>query len=534
MKEDGTAQSTIDLIQRQISERAVRNLRDYQLAAVKAANEASEHTLIVLPTGAGKSHVIGGICATNTNSNVLIISHVKEILEQNAEKLMEYVPTQRVGIYSSGLGQRRRSKYCVAGIQSIYKKAAFFKKYDIILIDEAHMIPPDGEGRYVSFLKEVDPKKVIGLTATPFRLKSGHLIDGPLFKSVAYTADVRKLIEQGYLCNLTSKATETSLDVQNVKVVAGDYNKRDLSLKLDQNSITNRIVEELVDKHTNRKSWLVFAIDIAHAEHVAAALQAKGIVAATVHSQMLDDRSPYLQAFKRGEIQALVSIETLTTGFDAPNVDLIALLRPTQSPVLHIQMIGRGLRPAPNKENCLVLDFAGNIARLGPIDDVEIIKDKIKGQGDAPTKRCPECDELLACAVRTCPDCGFEFPAPKTKLELQASREEILGSRKKVHEYEVMATTYHMHLKRGTNTPMMRVTYRCGLKFFHDYICFEHVNYPRLRAERWWQHRSTAPIPNTVEEALLSSRTLRKPTHIFVTKQNGYDTVIRHIFEEQL
>lgn len=500
------------------------------MEAVIAANEQTTNTLVVLPTGAGKSHVIAGICASNPGKPVLIISHVKEILSQNAEKLKQYVDPNLVGIYSSGLQSKQLSFYCVASIQSIYKKAELFSKYKIIIIDEAHMIPPSGEGRYVTFLERMAYRKVIGLTATPFRMNHGMLTAGHIFNNICYTADIVSLIDKGYLCNLTSKQTALRIDTTNLKVIAGDYSKKDMSVKIDRSNITERIVQELVSNCTHRKSWLVFAIDIAHAEHINEELTRQGIRSAVIHSQMDLDRGIFLDLFKGGYIQALVSIETLTTGFDAPNIDLIALLRPTQSPVLHIQMIGRGLRIAPGKTDCLVLDFAGNVETLGPINDTNFLFRKAnKDKGEPLTKVCPECHEIVYLAAKTC-KCGFDFPInpPKNKLFTTASSRDIiaLASTKRFQTLPIDKVTYMRHKKKD-KPDSLRVVYHCGLTLIEQWIFFEYEGRPKALAQAWWRHRTTLPFPSTTTEALKYVEFLRKPLNITVYLGNKYPEITK-------
>ena len=517
------------------------HLRYYQREAVEAFSQSKEgHPLIILPTGSGKTHVIAGICATNPDARVLIISHVKEILAQNAEKLKLYVDPKKVGVYSSGLQMKQLYYYCVAGIQSIYKKPELFKKYDIIIVDEAHMIPPSGEGRYQTFFKALPNARVIGLTATPFRTGHGHLTDDHLFTEVIYEADIVKLIEEGYLADLSTKQPRYMMDTTGIKVVAGDFSKRELAMKLDKKDVTSKVLHELVTKYKDtRKSWLIFAIDIDHAININKKLRELGVASAAIHSKMEDDRAQYTELFKSGALQALVSIETLTTGFDAPNVDLIALMRPTQSPVLHVQMLGRGMRIAPDKQDCLVLDFAGNTARLGPINDIAIERKK-KGQGKrvAPlTKACPSCQEIVAVQTVKCKSCGHIFTFKEDKLSDDADETPVInkGPKNKINiqSFNVTAIEYYKHLKVGKR-PTLKVTYRCGLRFFNEWIALEHEGYPKVKAKHWWEYRSKAPVPATVDEALELKDTLRKPSVIYVSKSSVYPEIIRYEFAERL
>jgi DNA repair protein RadD len=489
-----------------------------------------------MPTGAGKTHVIGGMCRYVLehwpDAKVLIVSHVREILQQNADALRNYVPSDRIGIFSAGLKSREIAQFTVAGIQSIYDKPDF-EEHRLVIVDEAHLIPPTGEGRYRTFFKNNPDVRVVGLTATPFRLGLGMLTDG-LFDSIVYNVDVLKLIKEGYLCPLMSKATTQKMNVRDVKVIGGDYNLKQLSSSLDKTSITKHIVRELMQHKDIRKHWLVFAIDIAHAEHLTEELCAAGISARCVHSKMKADRDEYTEQFKQGAFQALVSVETLTTGFDAPNVDLIALLRPTMSPVLHIQMIGRGLRSAPDKKNCLVLDFAGNVARLGPINHVKPPRAGVKqGNGQMPTKECPQCHELVHLSAHLCPTCNYEFPAAAVKLLRNSDASEVIReSMVAVHPVTRMSYTAYS----GPSGWCLKVSYHCGLRVFDQFVFPEGKIMAMRNFRAWWTWPERNPkgisVPRNVREALQHTAGLVKPARILVDDSGKYPIIKQCFWSE--
>jgi DNA repair protein RadD len=215
----------------------------------------------------------------------------------------------------------------------------------------------------------------------------------------------------------------------------------------------------------------------------------------------------------------------LTTGFNAPAVDLIAMLRPTKSTGLYVQMAGRGTRLAPGKQDCLVLDFAGNVARHGPIDAVKP-KRPGSGDGEAPVKTCPDCQSILATAVRICPDCGHEFPPPKVQVERTATTLEILTTGKP-QWISVDGVTYHRHEKLG-GRPSLRVEYRCGLVIHREWVCFEHTGYARQKACDWWYRRAPGlAVPDNVDEALARSAELATPTEIAVRRDGRFSEITR-------
>jgi DNA repair protein RadD len=519
---------------------AVKSVFDYYLGGDKG------NPLVVIPTGGGKTHVLAALCEGLIErwpeANILILSHVKEILVQNYSKLIKHVDPSLIGLYSSGLGSREVNKVTVAGIQSIYKQGRLFRgKKMIVIVDEAHLIPATGEGRYLTLFKSLPNTPIIGLTATPYRLGFGLLTgEGHLFDKITYEANIKDLIDQGYLCKLTSKAAKEQMDLTGVKVVAGEYSAKSLSEKLDRFDLTSTICNELIKYKTERKHWLVFAIDIKHAEHISTILDDLGVTAAYVHSKMRNaERDVVIRLFKAGKIQALINVEALTTGFDYPEIDLVALLRPTKSPVLHVQMIGRGLRKHESKKDSLILDFAGNLKRIGPIDKITIDDMPIgKGRkGQAPTKVCPECDEVLLLSAKECEVCGHKFET-QSKLTTSASDAALFSSDvvKKVKDYEVRAVYYHKHTKVGSPASL-KVSYVCNnAQVFQEWVLLEQDKYFREKASAWWKFRTGMTAPLTVDEALLLQDKIHQPLTITVDESGKYPRIINYKFkfEEEL
>ena len=199
-----------------------------------------------------------------------------------------------------------------------------------------------------------------------------------------------------------------------------------------------------------------------------------------------------LRQFKAGKVQVLVNVGVLTTGFDAPLVDCIVMLRPTASTSLYIQMIGRGMRICEGKEDCLVLDYAGNIGRHGCIDDPEIgVRKKGEGKGEAPVKTCPECETIVAAAKKVC-DCGFVFPPPVEKIESKASSKALLSKDVEPELHRVGSMTCRKHLKPGGTTPILRVTYYSDhpvipVTLATDWICLWHPEgtWAKEKADAW-------------------------------------------------
>ncbi|MFN3485495.1 MAG: DEAD/DEAH box helicase family protein [Planctomycetota bacterium] len=499
-------------------------LRPYQQEAVAAIyrhlRERDDNPCVVIPTAGGKTPVMAAVCKDAVgrwNGRVLILAHVKELLEQAVEKLRLVAPEMilQVGVYSAGLGCRdTEHPIIVAGIQSVYPRACELGAFDLIIIDEAHMIPPDGDGMYQTFLgdaRKVNPNvRLIGLTATPFRMKSG-MICAPenVLNHICYEIGVRELIVQGYLCPLVTKAGHEKVDTSGLHVRAGEFVADEAEALMDTEKLVESACREIVEQTRLRRSVLIFATGVRHGQHLAEVLRTRfGAQVGTVFGDTLDfERRRVLADFRAGRLKYLVNVNVLTTGFDAPNIDCVAMVRPTMSPGLYFQMVGRGFRLYEGKENCLVLDFGGNVLRHGPVDAIRVHEPDRKGGGGPPAKECPQCRSVIAAGYTTCPDCGYEFPPPKRKKhDGTASTEAVLSGQVTTTEYPVEEVYYTVHRKRGApeDTPRtLRVDYRLGFnRYQSEWVCFEHTGWARKKAEAWWRRRSNAPVPDTVEEAV--------------------------------
>lgn len=510
--------------------------RDYQAAARDAVfNHLSVHgtnPIVAMPTGTGKSVVIGDIirCAHGAfpQTRSLMLTHVQELVEQNHAKLKAMWPTAPSGVYSAGLGRKELGFPITYGsVQSVAPIAHLLGHIDFVIVDEAHMVSPKEETTYVKVIETLmltNPYvKEIGFTATPYRLGLGLLTNGPMFDQICFDLTSRdqfnRLLAEGYIARLIPKATSTTLSLEGVKIRGGEFAPGDLQTAVDKSTITEAAVKEMILAGEDRKHWLVFAAGLKHAANIVDMFEHYGISATMVDGKMsTSERESRLGAFKSGEIRAMVNNAVLTTGFDFPEIDMIGMLRPTMSPSLWVQMLGRGTRPSPGKENCLVLDFARNTVRLGPINDPVLprAKDETKGLGVAPIKLCEACGTFCHTSVRNCPECGWEFPEKLDKWTMTASDAELIASSlPQVEPFAVNRVSYQAHHKIGKPVSM-RVSYHCGIRTFSEYICLEHVGFAKKKALDWWRLRSQEIPPATVEEALEVSQMLQIPKSIMV------------------
>lgn len=522
----------------------MKELRTYQEAATKSLwlflhDNPNRHPLVVAPVGAGKSLLIGEfvkrIQAEYSRTRIVMLTHVKELLEQNMAELKEQYPSCDAGFYSASLKQKRMNNdVTFASIQSIYSKANEFNRApELILVDECHLIPHKIQTRYRQFINDclkLNPNlRVIGFTGTPFRADSGRLDEGDnrLFDSVAYEIPMKYMFDEGYLCRpiLPEGGVKTLIDVEGVKTRVGDYIQSELEKAVDKAEITDPCVEEIIELGKDRKRWLVFTAGIDHCMHVTAALRERGVSCDMITGKTPQkERKAIIERYNKGELTCLVNVAVLTTGFNSPPIDLLAFMRPTRSPVLYVQTIGRGLRPVyaagydlstkqgrldaianSGKPNCLVLDFGQVVQALGAIDEVEIRKqytEEEKKQSKPQDKKiCPSCAELCFIQQRTCHKCGYVFS--ELKLDQKADNQsKIVSDENKPLIYKVIGMkTYLNPSKEEGKPPTMRVEYATMFKGFRDYISFE--GKAKFRGAAW--HKTMLPkipCPATVADAL--------------------------------
>lgn len=517
--------------------------------------------IVAMPTGTGKGIVIAKfvkkILQWWPGQRLMMLTHVKELIDQNAKKLFEVWPTAPVGVYSAGLQSRDMIQPIIfGGVQSVAKEikrslqngllpelTKHFGHRDLLLIDECHLLSPNEDTMYqyvIGELMKINPKlKVIGFTATKYRMKQGELTEDGLFTDVCYDITgveaFNRLIAEGYLAPLFPKRTQTTIDLDGVGISAGDFNNKQLGEAVDKDEITYNAVREMCEHGRDRKCWLVFASSVANAEHITAMLHSFGVTASCVHSKIPDkENDRRIVAFKNGEFTALVNMGKLTTGFDHPPIDLIGMLRPTLSPGLWVQMLGRGTRPAYGKTDCLCLDFAGNTRRLGPINDPKIPRKAGKGGGDVPVRICDQCGTYNHAAARKCICCGFEFPF-ETKLFETAGTEALLAGDAPLIEWlDVGRVIYNRHEKKDKagnllSPPMIRASYFAGFNRYEKFIGLEHPPGRFLHDSReWWRmhHNFGEEPPITTWQALEKTNELRWPKRIRVWLNKRYPEIL--------
>ena len=544
--------------------------RPYQTACVNAiwqyfASGNTGNPLVALPTGTGKSLIpplfMKQALQQYPFQRMMLLTHVKELIEQNHKSLLQLWPSAPVGIFSAGLSLKEAYAPLVfGGIASVKNSICELGHRDLLFIDEAHLLSPNENSMYqtvIAELKIVNPNlKVIGLSATPFRMGQGMLTDGGIFTDIVYdltgVGPFNQLIDDCYLSPLIPKKTNSVIDVSDVRQLASDFNQGDLAKAVTHQGITQRAIVETMDLARDRKSWVVFGAGIENCEQLTDRFNAVGVATTVVHSKLTDEqRADRLAAFKAGRFRAIVSNNILTTGFDHPQIDCIVDLRPTTSVVLHVQKYGRGTRPyfhpsfsfdqlrdldnrkraiqMGGKLNCIVLDFAGNTNRLGPINDPRIPRKKGKGTGEVPVKLCPHCGAYNHTVARYCCDCGKEFIF-RVKIKPTASTEDIIAvPDSKIELLKVNSVSRKIHNKIGSK-PSLQVQYLCGMKLYSSYLCFEHTGLAKHRAHEWFRQHSSGEIPKTTREAYNRFSECRVAKQIKVDSTGKYPQIMEWLF----
>ena len=476
------------------------SLRPYQQRAITDLynwlSKHQGHPCLVLPTGSGKSHIVAELCRDALQSwpetRILMLTHQKELIEQNAEKLRQHWPGAPMGICSASIGRKDLDEpITFAGIQSVRTKADKIGHIDLCIVDECHLISHKDEGSYRTLLRDlfaINPYlRVIGLTASPWRLGHGLITDKPaLFDDLIEPVSIEELIHLGFLSPLRSKLTDVKYDLTGVHKRGGEWIESELAKAVNTVDYNARVAADIARYGMDRKSWLLFCSGVDHARAMADVLHSMGIVTECVTGETPKaERERILREFKAGSIRALTNANVLTTGFDAPNIDLVAMLRPTMSPSLYVQMAGRGMRIAPGKSDCLVLDFAGVVSQHGPITAIQPPRKAGSGNGEPPVKNCEKCHELVHISATVCPACGEPFPVAEPKEDdLRLRTDDIMG----LEDSEIIVTDWRWrkHTSRQSGKDMLMVTYYGGLtdKPIKEYFPVTHTGYAGEKAFR--------------------------------------------------
>lgn len=374
-------------------------LRHYQAESVRKAVEffqSADKTrpVLVAPTGSGKSVMIAHI-AKQLDGNILVLQPSAELAQQNFSKYEAVTKNngfEPPAFFSASIGVKERAKVTFATIGSIYKRADEFADVRYIIIDECHTVPPVADSMYMQFLGQLSVK-TIGLTATPYRLKTYtnpfnkrekfskiNLLNRErpnFFNRFLHIIQTQDLYAEGFLCPLNY--VELSWDGKLLKSNSSgaEYTEESIKQAITQNSVARNvpaIIKQGFEK--GRTACVVFTCSVAEAAEMSSV---------TPHSAYLyaempkTERKEIIEAFKGGGIKTVFNVGILQIGFDFPELDTIIIARPTMSLSLFSQMVGRGMRLAKGKDHCTVIDMCGNLGRFGKPENIELLNDAKEG-----------------------------------------------------------------------------------------------------------------------------------------------------------
>lgn len=575
-------------------------LRPYQKEAVDSAIKYFRHSrrpaVIVLPTGAGKSLVIAEL-ARVARGRVLVLAHVKELVEQNHAKYESY--DLSAGVYSAGLNKKESKQKVIFGsIQSVARAGdEFFKDFSLLIIDECHRVNSDGDTQYGEVIAKLTKENrslcILGLTATPYRLGMGWIYEyaakGALqsqeerfFKECIFELPLDYMIKNKYLTRpIKIDIPVTCYDFSELTENNRLYTMSEVEeLLKKQKRLTPLIIKNIIDiaESYDRKGVMIFSSTVRHAEEILSCLpegEAEIVVGDTENSE----RDVIIERFKAKKIKYLVNVSVLTTGFDAPHVDVIAILRPTESVSLYQQIIGRGLRLSPGKEDCFILDYTG----MGHDIYTPEIGDRKPGkESEAVKVPCPQCGfendfwgllddegnllehfgrkckgatqdyqtgDIVACGYRfrfkICHSCGEENDV--TARECNSCHAVLIDADSKLKEAKLSKNLHVLtpdtvdleeKVDRNGNTYLDVRYYDHDSKYFTEIHYFNNdtslkkfnINFLRSHLRR----PELSSRIRTIDDVLDNSDFLRKPRFVIARKQGKFWKITEKIFSEEL
>ena len=460
----------------------------------------------------------------NPSARILVLQNNVDLIQQTARILPGYVTT-----YCAGLGEKIQAHAgtTVASVASMVG-APELKDFNGILIDEVHALGDSDYSTYKKILSRFGNAKVVGFTATPFRSSGKIYGEGKFFSRVCFQRSLLDMIDEGYLVKPSLKHTAEQFETKGLKVRMGEYAMDDLAKLAADTVKVKKQIAEAIPRLADRRSRIWACVNIEHCELVAREIPASKVV----HSNLSrEERDETMRAFRAGEVRDLVFVSVIKEGIDIPRIDAVVFMRPTRSPTLYVQVAGRGLRPAENKKDCLLLDFGGVVANLGPLDNPRVREPgetKAQAEREKPQfKFCPKCLEYIPIQSVKCSACGEGFIDERLKnLTVKAATGGGLLSNDPVRN-KVTAVQIELHMSQAGNE-CLRVTYQCGIIRLHEYFSYQHD----FAIKNWVKraHELGVPYRDNLDDQARQTVT-RVPREI-ETVLDGKYTKVRKLFFE--
>lgn len=542
-------------------------LRDYQIKALDVLHrEIQEKDILLLQaaTGAGKTvtvvKMIEKYFGKHQDRSFLIVMHKQELVSQFLKSFkFTKIPAWEIGIacasYSSKVDVSRR--ITVASVQTIVNYLNEYPGADLVVIDETHRVDVNDDSQYeilLRTLREYKPEhKVLGITATAMRLGHGYIYGTRcrpgktnFFPELTHRITYAELLAGGYLMPLKGRiaaAESITEDLKNVSV-NGDYNLGQLGTIMAKSVHIQSAVDGLDLYGQNHKSVCVFGCTIEHCESLVVAFKQAGHDAVAIHSKLSPvERTANLEAWQSGVVRIAVSVNILVEGFDFPALSCLIFARPTKSAALFIQAIGRILRKSPGKDEALLIDLTDNTKSFGLNLDEPIFKIPSGGNGgEAPMKVCPGenqdgtvCGQLLHASLMYCPHCGYKFETITVDGNAAGLKEVVFNEPEPVIERKVNSVNYYIHTSRNTGKELIKVTYQYDYISCSEYICLPdyYSGFAVEKARTWWAVRSDEPFPETVEEFMFLSGSLKTPSRIETQDEGKFVRIVSYSFDDK-
>ena len=549
-------------------------LRPYQKEAVDNTiaqlKKSPEPCLIDASVSSGKSLMVAALMKfmEDNNRNSICLTMTSELVEQNSDEYVDYA--YKCSVFCAGLGKRNWRLPSVFAtpqtlIAAIKKRHPISKKkMSLIVVDECHQINfRDKKTTYMRIInhyKEINPNlRIVGLTGTPFRGKGESILgDGKFFQHKTADIGMSWLIENKFVVPpVYGRHKSDDYDFSSCKLQSnGKFKASDLANASEGKRLTHDIVQEVISNSQDRGGVLIFASTIAHCKEILESLPPKDSCMITGETPD-KERQTLINKIKSGEIKYTVNLNVLTVGFSAPYIDHVVFMRPTESAVLWVQAVGRGVRDKEGKDNCLVSDYAGNLERLGDVDN-PVITDMVKNRDrdiekDVPCpecgemnsvfarrcvgydydgvrcgfffdfKPCPNCETQNDTTARNCRDCGHELIDPNAKL----TRKSAFRIGVEPVSVPVINTEYTRHKKRGGGVDTLRIDYMVQLpnekaEIISEWFSPNASGYPRHIFKREFVAKhAPSMIDYTLDEVLFNKHEIKSPTNLLINKMVG-------------
>lgn len=538
-------------------------LRPYQqecLDATLTELRRTPNVLIQAATGAGKTIFFSALirhCMEQYNMRIGVVAHREQLVRQAADKLLKVWPggAPQIGMACASVSNvvELERPVVIGSPQTLANRLNDMPPLHMLIVDEVHRLPPANVqsqyGDLIHRLRDYYPEmRLVGVTATPYRLQHGYIYGTQCRKSeknwfdfLTYSIGIKTLQDQGFLVPYRALQANAP-DLSHVKKTAGEYSLSDLGREMSGALHVGSAVKAVQDYAPDRQHIVVFAVTIEHARALRDAFRAAGFSAACVHSkQPQAKRLAILDDFDNGRLQVVCNVGVLTEGWDCTSVDCMVMCRPTLSAALYVQMVGRGLRLHEDKEDCLLLDLSGNWVQHGDPNDPLVEwsegargkKPILQNNEQAPGMECPSCHTLVQSSAIMCPWCGYEL-----KL-LQNNRLDLTECTAPppqfgVQQARVLEYSFAPYTSRAGNY-MLKLSMSCEIegKVFpvnvNHFMDIEGQGSDRglnRAVHDWMQLSSGVPlVPFTVDEAMERIGELTVPETVWIERHGQYYNV---------